>query len=136
MSYLLVTMISGIAAFGTWFLTCPILIRLGLFLVGIVISAELFRQRGRLCGRAFAATLFSPSGSPTRLSDTTDAETDYVICATDLHACEHVYFSGNFVCSYRFGWGRKMTTVGASSGIWSRWHLRIPRQILPPLDTC
>jgi predicted acylesterase/phospholipase RssA len=103
--YLLFTLISGITTFGTWFLTCPILIRLGLFLIGIVISAELFRQRGRLCGCAFAATLFSPSGRPTLLRDTANAEIDYVICATDLHAGEHVYFSGNFVCSYRFGWG-------------------------------
>jgi hypothetical protein len=29
---------------------------------------------------------------------------DHVLCATDLHVGQHVYFSGRFVCSYRFGW--------------------------------
>ena len=32
-----------------------------------------------------------------------DSTIDHVICATDLHAGEHVYFSGGFVCAYRFG---------------------------------
>lgn len=30
---------------------------------------------------------------------------DHVLCAADLHAGEHVYFSGRFVCAWRYGWG-------------------------------
>ena len=104
--YLLLTIMLGIATCAVWLGPWGLFLRLGLFVVGILATFELFLQRGRLCGRAFAATLFRPSGSATKLSDTANRNIDHIICATDLHAGEHVYFSGNFVCSYRFGWGK------------------------------
>jgi hypothetical protein len=60
--------------------------------------------RGRVAGRAFARTLFTRGGRPTRLEDV-HAGVDHVICATDLHRGEHVYFSAAFVYSYAFGLG-------------------------------
>lgn len=71
-----------------------------------VVWKLLLEQRGVICGQALAKTLFSPRAHPTLLSDVAGEDIDYVFCATELHAGEHVYFSGKFVCSYRFGWGK------------------------------
>lgn len=71
---------------------------------GIFLWGGLARARGKVCGRAFRDLLFSRSGSATQLSEI-EKSIDHVICATDLHAGEHVYFSGRFVYGYRFGWG-------------------------------
>jgi predicted acylesterase/phospholipase RssA len=93
---------------GTWFLPWPAWARVLVLLAGLVVLALVAGLRGAVCGRAFATTLFSPprgsSRRPTRL-DELATRVDHVICATDLHAGEHVYFSGRFVCAYRFGWG-------------------------------
>jgi predicted acylesterase/phospholipase RssA len=90
---------------GTWLLPISIWLRIPLFLVGLLLAGLVAQLRGEVCGRAFARTLFTPSGgSPTRLADIHKA-VDHVFCATDLHAGEHVYFSGGFVCAYRFGFG-------------------------------
>jgi len=78
----------------------------GLFSVALLAWAKLvLEQRGQVCGRALRKTLFSRNGKTTLLSDIAHADLDHVICATDLQAGEHVYFSGRFVCSYRFGFG-------------------------------
>jgi predicted acylesterase/phospholipase RssA len=71
------------------------------FAGALLVFSWLLTQRGRVFGRAFAHTLFS--GTP-RLNELHDG-LDHVICATDLHAGEHVYFSGSFVAAYRFGLG-------------------------------
>jgi len=76
-----------------------------LFLVFLLPWGWLLQQRGIVAGRAFASKLYSPSGTPTRLDDI-EHDIDHVICATHLNAGEHFYFSGRFVYSYRFGWGR------------------------------
>ena len=89
---------------GTWFLPISIWVRIPLFVVGLLLVGLVAQLRGEVCARAFARTLFSPTGRPTRLADIHNA-VDHVICATDLHAGEHVYFSGRFVCAYRFGFG-------------------------------
>jgi hypothetical protein len=93
---------------GTWFLPWPVWGRVLVFALGLVVVSLVAGLRGAVCGRAFATTLFFPrrgsSRRPTRLSEIA-TEVDHVICATDLHAGEHVYFSGRFVCAYRFGWG-------------------------------
>src|SRR5207244_116941 len=52
-----------------------------------------------------ARLLFSPKGRPTRL-DEIYKSVDHLICASELHSGENVYFSGGFVASYRLGWGR------------------------------
>lgn len=63
-------------------------------------------KRGAVCAKAFASTMYSPTGKPTLLSQTARDELDHVFCSTDLHIGEHVYFSGRFVYSYRLGWGQ------------------------------
>lgn len=92
---------------GVWFLPLHIGIRVFLFVLGLVALSLLAQLRGAVCGRALAKTLFTKPGRrrPTRL-DELYATIDHVICATDLHAGEHVYFSGRFVCAYRFGYGQ------------------------------
>lgn len=102
-----------LALFGSLVVVCGLLwlpwhwtIRWGLFLVALLAWAKLaLGQRGRICNRAFGKTLFTRNGKATLLSDIANADLDHVICATDLQAGEHVYFSGLFVCSFRFGFG-------------------------------
>lgn len=92
---------------GVWFLHLHLWIRVLLFVAGLVVLGLFAQLRGVVCGRAFAKTLFTTPGRrrPTRL-DELHTTLDHVICATDLHAGEHVYFSGRFVCAYRFGYGQ------------------------------
>lgn len=93
----------GVAA--VWLLDLHWVLRLLIFVLALLVWAKLAEQRGRICGLAFAKTLYLVQGRPARLRDI-HAQVDHVLCATDLHAGEHVYFSGRFVCSYRFGWGQ------------------------------
>jgi predicted acylesterase/phospholipase RssA len=90
---------------GTWFLPWPGWARVVAFFVGLLVLGWLASLRGAVCRRALARSLFSPQGRPTRLDEIATG-VDHVICATDLHAGEHVYFSGRFVCNYRYGWGQ------------------------------
>ena len=87
-----------------WLLGVAGWLKVLLFLVGLAVVGWYFAQRGWFTGRAFARTLFTRNGSRTALTDI-HAGVDHVICATDLHAGEHVYFSGDFVYAYRFGLG-------------------------------
>jgi predicted acylesterase/phospholipase RssA len=103
--YVVLLALVGLAVVvGTWFLPWPGWARVVAFFAGLLVLAWLGSLRGDVCGRALARTLFSPDGRPTRL-DALPQGIDHVICATDLHSGEHVYFSGRFVCSYRYGWG-------------------------------
>jgi len=119
--YLFVLVVVTLAAVGgVWLLPLPVWARILLFFAGLLVTGAVLELRAAVVGRAFAATLFSPNGRPTRL-DEIHQEVDHVICATDLHAGEHVYFSGGFVCSYRFGYGEPggvplHTAVQASAG--------------------
>jgi predicted acylesterase/phospholipase RssA len=92
---------------GVWFLPAPTWLRILIFAVGLPLVGLAAQLRGEVCGRAFAHTLYTKPGSrrPTRL-DEISTSLDHVFCATDLHAGEHVYFSGGFVCAYRFGFGQ------------------------------
>jgi predicted acylesterase/phospholipase RssA len=92
---------------GVWWLPLPTWARALLFVAGLLVVGFVAQLRGAVCGRAFARTLFTPKGRrrPTRLHEI-HSTLDHVLCATDLHAGEHVYFSGQFVCAYRFGFGR------------------------------
>ena len=65
----------------------------------------IFQQRGTVAGRSFGTNLYSPSGKPTKLYDI-EQSIDHVFCSTHLNEGEHFYFSGRFVYSYRFGWGK------------------------------
>jgi hypothetical protein len=92
-------------AVGVWFLPLPLWGRVVLLVVGLLVLPPWVAQwRGLVCARAFAQTLFSPNGRPTPLAQIHHA-VDHVLCAAELHSGEHSYFSGRFVCSYRFGWG-------------------------------
>lgn len=104
--YLGVLVVSGLAAFAIWLLPFHWLARLGLFIGALALwEVLLLRRRGEICGRAYAATILRrPDGRP-GLSSLSRDGIDHVICATHLHAGEHIYFSGKFVYAYRFGWG-------------------------------
>jgi len=92
------------AIISVWFLPLALVWRVLLFFVGLLLLAWVASWRGVVCARAFASTLFSADSGPTPLSSL-HSVVDHVLCATDLHWGEHVYFSGRFVCAYRFGWG-------------------------------
>ena len=103
---LVLVVLGGLAgAVAVWFLSIHLLLRIVAFSAIVLAVASFARLRGRVCARSFAKTLFSPSGRPTRLADV-NTGVDHVICATELHSGEHVYFSGRFVRSYRFGLGK------------------------------
>jgi predicted acylesterase/phospholipase RssA len=78
--------------------------KVAVFVAAVIALGWFAGLRGRVAGRAFARTLFTRGGRPTRLEDV-HAGVDHVICATDLHRGEHVYFSAAFVYSYAFGLG-------------------------------
>jgi predicted acylesterase/phospholipase RssA len=104
--YLLGLLGSLVVVCGVLWLPYHWAVRWGLFLVALLAWAKLaLEQRGRVCSRALKKTLFSRNGKATFLSGIAHADLDHVICATDLQAGEHVYFSGRFICSYRFGFG-------------------------------
>src|SRR5437867_3570898 len=63
----LVLVLAG--AVALWWLPWPWALRLVAFVATFLVLAELARQRGNVCARAFAATLFSPRGTPSKLSD-------------------------------------------------------------------
>ena len=92
-------------AIGVWFIPWPVGFRVAAFAVGLLVVGLVAKQRGNVALRAFRRLLFAPGGRPTPLSEI-HATVDHVLCSTDLHAGENVYFSGRFVCSYRFGWGQ------------------------------
>jgi len=101
---------SVLAGIGPWLLPIRQTRRVLAFVVGLLIVGYVASLRGHVAGAAFADALFAPNGKPTLLKDLRkrsgeDERTDHVVCATDLHAGENVYFSPYFVCSYRFGWG-------------------------------
>jgi hypothetical protein len=105
LAYLALLIVVVACSIGVWFLPWPVSVRVLAFVGALIVVGVVASLRGLVVSRAFAATLFSPAGSPTRLS-AIGTTLDHVICAADLHAGENVYFSGDFVCSYRFGWGK------------------------------
>ena len=102
---LLVVSLPVIVWTSFWVVPGPWWGRVAFFVILLVPWGWLLQQRGTLAGRAFGTKLYSPNGRPTRLDDV-ESDIDHVICATHLNAGEHFYFSGRFVYSYRFGWGR------------------------------
>lgn len=103
--YLFVLILTGLAIIAVLFIPWPVPVRFLVFVVALILwEVTILRRRGEICGRAFAATLFSGSGPPPLSAIARDG-IDHVLCATHLHAGEHLYFSGRFVYAYRFGWG-------------------------------
>lgn len=102
--YLVVLLLAAAAPVAVWFLPLAMWFRALLFVLLLFAFGIVAQLRGVVCERAFGRMLYSPSGRPTRLAQVND-DLDHIFCATDLHAGEHVYFSGRFVCSYRYGFG-------------------------------
>lgn len=98
-------MVAAAAFVGPWLLPVDPKWQVLACLAGVLFLGWYVGMRGRICGRAFAKTLFTRQRRPTRL-DEIHNQVEHVICATDLHAGEHVYFSGRFVYGYRFGLGQ------------------------------
>lgn len=104
-AYLALLALLGLAAVvGVWFLPLALPLRVVVFFLALVLVGWIAGWRGVVCTRAFASSLLNRDGQATRLADV-HKEVDHVICAADLHWGEHVYFSGRFVCAYRYGWG-------------------------------
>jgi predicted acylesterase/phospholipase RssA len=82
-------------------------------------AVAVFGRRSAVVDNALARTHFSRNGRPTRLADV-ERSLDHVMCATELQAGEHFYFSPTFLYSYPFGCGhpadlRLSTAVQASA---------------------
>jgi len=97
--------ITLLGIFALWYLPVDLLYRSIYFVFGIAFWGFLAALRGKICAIAFQKILFSPDGSPTLLSDIQSDNVQHIICATDIRVGHHVYFSGDFVCSYLLGWG-------------------------------
>ncbi len=102
---LLVAALACAVGVGTWFLPVDGAVKVLVFAVGVLLLAQVAALRSRVTARAFGDTLL-PSGRSSIRLDQIKTDVDHVICATDLHAGENVYFSGRFACSYRFGLGK------------------------------
>jgi len=116
--YLLVTVsLFALAALWPWWLDDAWLVRVAANLqVGVrtllaLLSVALVWQllavrRAVICRWALQRTLLKDDqGRPTLLENVRRDQLDHVLCATDLHVGEHVYFSGKFVYSFRLGLG-------------------------------
>jgi predicted acylesterase/phospholipase RssA len=120
-AYLVLLALVLAGAIAGWFLDLALGWRTALFVAGLLVWAILAERRGWVCELAFSRALYSgPGVSP--LLGKANSSVDHVICATDLHAGEHVYFSPGFVCAYRFGWGgpanlRLSTAVQCSAAL-------------------
>jgi hypothetical protein len=105
-AYAVVLAVTGLAALILpWLLPIPGILQFLAVVGALLVWAELVAsRRSWIAANAFRRTLFSPAGSPTRLS-AIHGGLDHVFCATDLQSAEQVYFSRSFVYGYRFGLG-------------------------------
>lgn len=103
--YVVTLFISFLGVFALWWLPVDLLARIIYFVLGLAVWGLLAALRNKMCALAFQRTLYSADGSPTLLREIQRENVQHIICATDVRAGQHVYFSGDFVCSYRLGWG-------------------------------
>lgn len=103
--YLVILILSAVPIVVVWFLPLGLGVRILLALAALAVFSLVAGMRGWVCARSFGRTLFARSRwRRTRLREL-HTTVDHVLCAADLHAGEHVYFSGRFVCAWRYGWG-------------------------------
>jgi Patatin-like phospholipase len=104
--YLVGLTLTGLLALvAPWLLHIAGILRFLVFVGALLLWADLVAsRRSWIAAQAFRRTLFSPAGSPTRLS-AIHGRLDHVFCATDLQSAEQVYFAKEFVYGYRFGKG-------------------------------
>ncbi|MDE2955521.1 MAG: hypothetical protein OXU68_00715 [Bacteroidota bacterium] len=101
--YVVTLCVSLLAVLGLCWLALDLPALMVLF---VAICLGLFAAlRSKVCALAFQRTLYSADGCPTLLREIQRENVQHIICATDIRAGQHVYFSGDFVCSYQLGWG-------------------------------
>jgi hypothetical protein len=130
-AFLLVALVVLVGVVAVWFVSWPIWARIGAFTIGLLLLGWWVGLRSHLCELVFRSQLYSKEGKPTLLRQI-NTKIDHVFCVTDLHAGEHVYFSGRFVCAYRFGWGSPNETplsfaVQAAAALPGAFSPRWPR---------
>ena len=94
-----------LAVLSMWWLPIDLLIRIVGFVFGLAVLDLLVGYRSAVCALALRRTLYSRNGQPTQLREINNPNVQHIVCATELRGGEHVYLSGDFVCSYRLGWG-------------------------------
>ena len=104
-AYTVALSVGLVAVFALLSLPINLLARTTYFVLGLAGWGFLASLRGPMCALAFRRTLYSAGRSPTLLREIERENVQHIICATDVRAGNHVYFSGGFVCSYRLGWG-------------------------------
>jgi predicted acylesterase/phospholipase RssA len=106
-AYLAVLLLNVAALVVVWLPWLPLDLdfRLVLFAVGVLAFTAIVPMRSWVCARSFGRTLYSRGRRRRTKLREIHSTVEHVICAADLHAGEHVYFSGGFVCAWRFGWG-------------------------------
>ena len=105
-AYIVTLCLTFLAVFSVWWLPLDLFMRVVGFIGSLALLSVLANRRGAVCSIALRRTLYSRHGQPTRLRDIHSANLQHIICTTEVRGGEHVYFSGDFVCSYRLGWGR------------------------------
>ena len=103
--YIVTLAVSFVAVFALWCLPVDLLWRTICFVCGLAGWGFLASLRGPISALAFRRTLYSTGGTPTLLREIERKNVQHIICATDVRAGHHVYFSGGFVYSYRLGRG-------------------------------
>ena len=104
--YIVTICVALVTVFAVWWLPIHPLARVASFVVALAAWGLLAGLRGKMCALAFRRTLYSTNGKATLLRDIEREHVQHIICATDVRAGQHVYFSGDFIYSYRLGWGR------------------------------
>ena len=103
--YIVALAVGLVAVLALWWLPVDLVWRFICFVFGLAGWGLLASLRPTICTLAFRRTLYSTGNRPTLLREIEHKNVQHVICATDVRAGHHVYFSGNFVYSYRLGWG-------------------------------
>ena len=104
-AYVATLCLAFLAVLSIWWLLLDHPIRIVGFVLGLTLLSFLASYRSAICALALRRTLYTRSGRASQLCDINSENVQHIICATELRGGEHVYFSGDFVCSYRLGWG-------------------------------
>lgn len=101
----ILALVALVATLAPFLLSGLVLAKFAAWLVVIAALGHAASLRGKVFAWELARELFSPNRTVTPLKELQRQPVNHIICTTDLHAGESIYFSGSFVYSYRFGWG-------------------------------
>ena len=104
-AYVVTLCLAVLVVLSIWWLPLNLPARIVSFAFGLAFLDLLASYRSAVCAIALRRTLYSRRGQPTQLREINSTNVQHIVCATELRGGEHVYFSGEFVCSYRLGWG-------------------------------